>query len=65
MSLVSLRLCSDLHLLFMQESVEIRTEDGLRVKLSPDLRYSEDFEPYESVNMEVDGRFPVTASCFI
>ncbi|XP_032429779.1 protein KIAA0556 isoform X2 [Xiphophorus hellerii] len=41
---------------WVQESVEIRTEDGLRVKLSPDLRYSEDFEPYESVNMERSGQ---------
>ncbi|MED6253070.1 hypothetical protein ATANTOWER_021781 [Ataeniobius toweri] len=35
-----------------QESVNIRTEDGLSLKLSPEILYSDDFQPYESVDME-------------
>lgn len=38
---------------FLQESVKIRTEEGLILQISPELRYSEDFDPYESVDMEV------------
>ncbi|XP_035987908.1 katanin-interacting protein isoform X1 [Fundulus heteroclitus] len=40
---------------WVQEPVKIRTEDGLSVKLSPERRYSDDFEPYESVDMESSG----------
>lgn len=36
-----------------QNSVKIRTEDGLCLEISPTTHYSEDFEPYESVDMEV------------
>ncbi|KAM9336090.1 katanin-interacting protein [Symphorus nematophorus] len=37
---------------WVQDSVRIRTEDGPSLLISPEKRYSEDFEPYESVNME-------------
>ncbi|XP_062848566.1 katanin-interacting protein isoform X2 [Trichomycterus rosablanca] len=40
---------------WVQEAVHIRTESGERVKISPEDRYSEDFEPYQSEDMEVDG----------
>ncbi|KAM4715269.1 katanin-interacting protein isoform 2-T2 [Anableps anableps] len=47
-----------------QESVEIRTEDGLSVKISPEIRYSEDFEACESVDMESSSlRSPRRDSC--
>lgn len=31
----------------------ICTETGNKVKISPEHKYSDDFEPYESVDMEV------------
>ncbi|XP_048029743.1 katanin-interacting protein isoform X1 [Megalobrama amblycephala] len=37
---------------WVQESVDICTEKGSKVKISPENRYSDDFEPYESVDME-------------
>ncbi|XP_070708413.1 katanin-interacting protein isoform X2 [Pempheris klunzingeri] len=37
---------------WVQDSVRIRTEDGPSLLISPKKRYSEDFEPYESVDME-------------
>lgn len=37
----------------VQASVKIRTEDGPCLEISPETCYSEDFEPYESVDMEV------------
>ncbi|XP_053350725.1 katanin-interacting protein [Clarias gariepinus] len=37
---------------WVQESIQIRTETGARLKISPENRYSEDFELYESVDME-------------
>lgn len=37
---------------WVQESVYICTEKGSKVKISPEHRYSDDFEPYESVGME-------------
>ncbi|XP_047464632.1 katanin-interacting protein isoform X2 [Mugil cephalus] len=37
---------------WVQTSVKIRTEDGPSLRISPEKRYSEDFEPYESVDME-------------
>lgn len=37
----------------MQDSVRIRTEVGPSLLISPKKRYSEDFEPYESADMEV------------
>ncbi|MCI4374938.1 hypothetical protein PGIGA_G00012250 [Pangasianodon gigas] len=37
---------------WVQKSIHIRTESGGRVKISPEDRYSDDFEPYESVDME-------------
>ncbi|XP_015237903.1 PREDICTED: uncharacterized protein KIAA0556 homolog [Cyprinodon variegatus] len=39
-----------------QESVSIRTEDGQSLKLSPHICYSDDLEPYESVDMESSSR---------
>ncbi|XP_049336022.1 katanin-interacting protein isoform X2 [Astyanax mexicanus] len=46
---------------WVQGSVQIRTEKGDRIKVSPEDRYSDDFEAYESVNME-DGRRDCTVS---
>lgn len=37
-----------------QDSVKIRTEEGQSLQISPEKRYSEDFEAYESVDMEVE-----------
>ncbi|XP_069547538.1 katanin-interacting protein isoform X1 [Brachyistius frenatus] len=37
---------------WVQDSVKIRTEDGPSLQISPEKRYSEEFEPYESVDME-------------
>ncbi|XP_076615806.1 katanin-interacting protein isoform X1 [Chaetodon auriga] len=37
---------------WVQDSVRIRTEEGPSLLISPEKRYSEDFEPYESVDME-------------
>ncbi|XP_073346039.1 katanin-interacting protein isoform X2 [Pagrus major] len=37
---------------WVQDSVRIRTEEGLSLLICPEKRYSEDFEPYESVDME-------------
>ncbi|XP_028989867.1 katanin-interacting protein isoform X2 [Betta splendens] len=40
---------------WVQDSVKIRTEEGLSLQISPETRYSEDFDPYESVAMERSG----------
>ncbi|XP_010734576.2 protein KIAA0556 isoform X1 [Larimichthys crocea] len=40
---------------WVQDSVRIRTEEGTSLLISPGNRYSEDFEPYESVAMESSG----------
>ncbi|XP_038585886.1 katanin-interacting protein isoform X1 [Micropterus salmoides] len=40
---------------WVQDSVRIRTEEGPSLQISPATRYSEDFEPYESVDMEPSG----------
>ncbi|XP_076154749.1 katanin-interacting protein [Alosa pseudoharengus] len=40
---------------WVQNSVHIRTEEGTSLKLLPEPRYSADFEPYESINMEGAG----------
>lgn len=40
-----------------QNSVHIRTEEGTSLKLQPEPRYSADFEPYESISMEVEDSF--------
>ncbi|XP_060778741.1 katanin-interacting protein isoform X3 [Neoarius graeffei] len=37
---------------WVQKSIEIRTESGGRVKISPQDPYLDDFEPYEGVDME-------------
>ncbi|XP_059180737.1 katanin-interacting protein [Centropristis striata] len=37
---------------WVQDSVRIRTEEGPSLQISPEKRYSEDFEPFESVDME-------------
>ncbi|KAM7381856.1 hypothetical protein PAMA_012625 [Pampus argenteus] len=37
---------------WVQDSVRIRTEGGPSLQISPEKRYSADFEPYESVDME-------------
>ncbi|XP_053540567.1 katanin-interacting protein isoform X3 [Ictalurus punctatus] len=43
------------HREWVQKSIHIRTESGSRVKISPEDRYPDDFEPYESVDMEAGG----------
>ncbi|XP_061823519.1 katanin-interacting protein isoform X2 [Nerophis lumbriciformis] len=40
---------------WVQDSIIIRTEDGLSLKICPQKRYSDDFEPYESTDMETSG----------
>ncbi|XP_039990940.1 katanin-interacting protein isoform X1 [Xiphias gladius] len=37
---------------WVQNAVKIRTEEGPSLQISPEKCYSEDFEPYESVDME-------------
>ncbi|KAL7371680.1 hypothetical protein ABVT39_003245 [Epinephelus coioides] len=37
---------------WVKDSVRIRTEEGTSLYISPEKRYSEDFEPYESIEME-------------
>ncbi|XP_033467929.1 katanin-interacting protein isoform X2 [Epinephelus lanceolatus] len=37
---------------WVKDSVRIRTEEGTSLYISPEKRYSEDFEPYESIDME-------------
>ncbi|KAI4871459.1 hypothetical protein NFI96_021321 [Prochilodus magdalenae] len=37
---------------WVQKSIHIRTEKGERVKVCPEYMYSDDFEPYESMNVE-------------
>ncbi|NXA50699.1 K0556 protein, partial [Nothocercus julius] len=39
---------------FLQKAVEIKTESGSKLCIRPPPEYSEDFEPYESVNMETN-----------
>ncbi|XP_051927947.1 katanin-interacting protein isoform X2 [Hippocampus zosterae] len=46
-----------------QESVIIRTEDGSNLKICPEKRYCDDFEPYESVDMESSGPHSPGAPC--
>uniref|UniRef100_A0A3P8S539 Katanin interacting protein n=1 Tax=Amphiprion percula TaxID=161767 RepID=A0A3P8S539_AMPPE len=44
--------------------VKIRTKDGSSLQISPQKRYSEDFEPYESVGMESSSpRSPRSPRC--
>nr|XP_057917653.1 katanin-interacting protein isoform X2 [Doryrhamphus excisus] len=40
---------------WVQDSIRIRTEDGQSLKICPEKRYSDDFEPYESIDMESSG----------
>lgn len=40
----------------IQDSVRIRTEEGSSLLINPEKHYSEDFEPHESVDMEVEWR---------
>ncbi|XP_062415985.1 katanin-interacting protein isoform X2 [Pungitius pungitius] len=49
---------------WVQDSVRICTEEGPRLHICPEKRYSEDFEPYESVDMEVESRH-VTLSVWV
>ncbi|KAI3365616.1 hypothetical protein L3Q82_010698, partial [Scortum barcoo] len=37
---------------WVQDSVRIRTEEGQTLQISPEKQYSEDFELYESIDME-------------
>ncbi|NWJ07358.1 K0556 protein, partial [Crypturellus undulatus] len=45
-----------------QKAVEIKTESGSKLCIKPPPEYSEDFEPYESVNMETNDDDPVCYS---
>nr|XP_043869354.1 katanin-interacting protein isoform X1 [Solea senegalensis] len=40
---------------WVQNSVKVRTEEGKKLLISPEKRYSEDFEPDESIDMESSG----------
>ncbi|XP_062443965.1 katanin-interacting protein isoform X2 [Rhea pennata] len=39
---------------WLQKAVEIKTESGSKLCIKPPPEYSEDFEPYESMNMETN-----------
>jgi len=45
--------------LFQQKTVEIKTERGAKLCIKPPLEYSEDFEPYESLNMDTNADDPL------
>ncbi|NXA41573.1 K0556 protein, partial [Eudromia elegans] len=45
-----------------QKAVEIKTESGSTLCIKPPPEYSEDFEPYESMNMETNDDDPVCYS---
>ncbi|NWR76123.1 K0556 protein, partial [Centropus unirufus] len=47
---------------WLQKTVEIKTERGGKLCVKPPLEYSEDFEPYESLNMETNGDDPLCCS---
>ncbi|KQK84800.1 hypothetical protein AAES_45431 [Amazona aestiva] len=44
------------------KTVEIKTEKGTKLCIKPPLEYSEDFEPYESLNAETNGDDPLPYS---
>ncbi|NXJ12458.1 K0556 protein, partial [Odontophorus gujanensis] len=44
---------------WLQKAVEIKTERGTKLCIKPPLEYSEDFEPYESLNMERNNDDPL------
>ncbi|XP_028331929.1 protein KIAA0556 isoform X2 [Gouania willdenowi] len=49
---------------WVPESVKIRTKDGPSLQIPPETRYSDDFEPYESVDMESSSsRSPRSPRC--
>ncbi|XP_068439224.1 katanin-interacting protein isoform X1 [Clinocottus analis] len=48
---------------WVQDSVRIRTEEGPCLQICPEKRYSEDFEPYESVDMESSSPRPPRSPC--
>ncbi|XP_024242530.1 katanin-interacting protein isoform X2 [Oncorhynchus tshawytscha] len=54
---------------WVQKSVNIRTEQGPCLRISPERRYSEDFEPYDSIEMERSSprspRSPPRDSCMV
>ncbi|XP_061849540.1 katanin-interacting protein isoform X2 [Colius striatus] len=43
---------------WLQKTVEIKTERGAKLCIKPPLEYSEDFEPYESLNLETNDDDP-------
>ncbi|NWU60456.1 K0556 protein, partial [Pterocles burchelli] len=47
---------------WLQKSVEIKTERGAKLNIKPPLKYSEDFEPYESLSVETNGDDPLQHS---
>ncbi|KAM9222544.1 katanin-interacting protein [Leptosomus discolor] len=47
---------------WLQKTVEIKTESGGKLCIKPPLEYSEDFEPYESLNVETNGDDPLRYS---
>ncbi|KAM9837979.1 katanin-interacting protein [Aulostomus maculatus] len=48
---------------WVQDSVRIRTEGGPSLQLCPEKLYSDDFEPYESIEMESSSRCPPHSPC--
>ncbi|XP_075574514.1 katanin-interacting protein isoform X2 [Pelecanus crispus] len=47
---------------WLQKTVEIKTEKGAKLCIKPPLKYSEDFEPYESLSVETNGDDPLCYS---
>ncbi|XP_025963491.2 katanin-interacting protein isoform X2 [Dromaius novaehollandiae] len=47
---------------WLQKAVEIKTESGSKLCIKPPSEYSEDFEPYESMNMETNDDDPLCYS---
>ncbi|KAM6964331.1 katanin-interacting protein isoform 2-T2 [Tautogolabrus adspersus] len=48
---------------WVQDSVRIRTEEGPSLKISPEKHYSEDFEPFESIDMESSSLHSTRSPC--
>lgn len=42
-------------LFFFQRAVQIKTENGSKLYVAPPVEYSDDFEPYDSLDLESSG----------
>ncbi|KAM6299190.1 katanin-interacting protein [Aegotheles albertisi] len=43
----------------LEKNVKIKTESGAKLDIKPLVKYSDDFEPYESLNVETNGDDPL------